>query len=266
MSTILDEICAYKRHELKLIDSDERQQTIHNVENALTNGIYPHYSIVEALQKSSTGIIAEFKRKSPSLGWIKENLMPEDVVPQYAENGAAALSILTDERYFGGKLEFIRRMRPLVNIPILRKDFMVDEYQVFEAKNVGADVILLIAACLTKKECQQLAYRAMDLDMDVLLEVHEEKELEYICEGVSIVGINNRNLHIFNTDVKTSFELSSKIPEEYTKISESGLKSVDDLHLLRDAGFNGFLMGERFMKEDYPAKALGEFIKQLQKF
>ncbi len=264
MSTILEEICNRKRHDL--ITAKEKltpRDLFREVDELMENGGGVHYSFKDSLRQSKTGIIAEFKRKSPSLGWIKEELEPKDVIPGYQENGATAISILTDEPYFGGRLEYIQQMRPDIHIPILRKEFIVDEYQIFEAKKVSADAILLIAACLTKDECRLFATRGKELDMDVLLEVHEEKELEYLCDGVTVAGVNNRNLHLFQTDIQTSFQLAHLIPDEYVKISESGLKNVEDLRLLRQVGYQGFLMGERFMKQDNPAQALGEFIQQL---
>lgn len=264
MATILEEICLRKRHDLNLIDTEVKAGTLRYVDRIMSEGLMPHRSLPEALLNSPTGIIAEFKRKSPSLGWIKPDLSPRDVVPGYVSVGATALSILTDEPYFGGCKEFIEEMRPLVDIPILRKDFIIDEYQVFEAKQIGADVILLIAACLDKRQCRSLAARARDLDMDVLLEVHNESELEYICDGVTVVGVNNRDLHVFKTDINTSVRLAQFIPDEYVKISESGLKTVGDLKMLRSVGYRGFLMGERFMKQELPAAALEQFINQLE--
>ena len=264
MGTILEEITERKKRDLSRIKDAVTPHSLYKeVELMMETGNYTQHSLVSALEKSATGIISEFKRKSPSLGWIKEQMEPEDVVPGYIENGATALSILTDNPYFGGKLEFITRMRPLANIPILRKDFIVDEYQVFESRKAGADVILLIAACLSKQECKTLARHAKELDLEVLLEIHEERELEYLCEGISVVGVNNRNLHTFKTDIRTSFLLEKLIPKDYIRISESGLHTPEDIHLLRAAGFKGFLMGERFMKTDNPAQALGEFIQAL---
>lgn len=264
MGTILEEITGRKRKDLTCIKEVCTPHDLYKrVEEIMETGHYTQHSLTSALNKSATGIISEFKRKSPSLGWIKEEAQPEDIIPGYTENGASALSVLTDEPYFGGKPEFVTRARALADIPILRKDFIIDEYQVFESRNIGADVILLIAACLSKEECQLLARRAKELDLEVLLEVHEERELEYICDGVSAVGVNNRNLHTFKTDITTSFQLERLIPNEFVKISESGLHHAEDIRLLRTAGFRGFLMGERFMKSYNPAKALGELIQAL---
>jgi indole-3-glycerol phosphate synthase len=261
--TILEEICARKRRDLEDVKEVRPARELYaEVEHLMDND--PHRSFADALKHSDTGIIAEFKRKSPSLGWIHEDLQPEDVVPGYVKGGATALSILTDEPYFGGNISFVERMRPQVDIPILRKDFTIDEYQIFEAKAAGADAILLIAACLKKDECHQFAATARQLNIDVLLEIHEERELDYIGPDVTVVGVNNRNLHVFKTDLQTSFLLSGKIPDEFVRISESGIKTVEDLRLLRAAGYQGFLMGERFMKNGDPAKALQDFIKALK--
>ena len=165
-------------------------------------------SLKRALAESATGIIAEFKRKSPSKGWIHADAVPEEVVPAYAAAGAAALSILTDEQYFGGSLDFIRRVRPLVDIPILRKDFIIDPYQLYEAREAGADAVLLIAACLSREACAALLAEAHRLGLEVLLEVHSPEELDYITPDVDVVGVNNRHLGSFVTDVQTSFEMA----------------------------------------------------------
>ncbi len=264
MTNILEEICNQKRYDIIGIKQRIPASTLYKeVDTLMANGSIDHHSLTKALSASATGIIAEFKRKSPSLGWIRQELQPKDVVPNYQANGATAISILTDKPYFGGSLDYIAQMRPIINIPILRKDFILDEYQVFEAKKVGADAILLIAACLTIKDCRQLAYKAKELEMDVLLEIHEERDLDYICDGVTVIGVNNRDLKIFKSDIQTSLRLVGRIPDEYIKISESGLKTTSDLRLLRKAGFQGFLMGEHFMKHPQPAKALEELIQEL---
>ena len=265
MATILEEITARKRHDLQAVmENVPAHELYHRVERLMEDGS-PHRSLAEALRKSPTGIIAEFKRKSPSKGWIHREARPEDVVPAYARAGAAGLSILTDEPYFGGCNAFVETVRPLVEQPILRKDFTIDEYQVFEAKSIGADAILLIAACLTPAECRLLGRRAKELELDVLLEIHEEREVDYLdTEYVTIAGVNNRNLHSFRTDINTSFRLSALIPDNFVRISESGLSRADDLRLLRTAGYEGFLMGEQFMKAEQPARALQQLIQELE--
>jgi indole-3-glycerol phosphate synthase len=212
---------------------------------------------------SAHGIIAEFKRKSPSKGWIHPDVEPEDVVPRYAEAGAAALSILTDTEFFGGCREFIKRVRPMVQTPILRKDFIIDEYQIFQAKEIGADAVLLIAACLSKNECESLISTAHNLGMEVLLEMHSKSELDYATLGADMLGINNRNLGTFVTDVNNSFKMAELLPKDKLKVSESGISNPETIRQLRAAGFRGFLIGETFMKESNPGAALENFIKNI---
>ena len=176
-------------------------------------------SLKQALLASETGIIAEFKRKSPSKGWIHADAFPEEVVPAYAKAGAAALSVLTDEQYFGGSLDFIRRVRPLVDIPILRKDFIIDPYQLYQAREAGADAVLLIAACLRREDCAALLAEAHRLGLEVLLEVHSPEELDYITPDVDVVGVNNRHLGSFVTDVQTSFDMAPQLLAARRRIS-----------------------------------------------
>ena len=233
-------------------------------------------SLKQALLASETGIIAEFKRKSPSKGWIHADARPEAVVPAYAAAGAAALSILTDETYFGGTLEFIRRVRPLVDLPILRKDFIIDPVQLVEARQAGADAVLLIAACLSREDCAALTAEAHRLGLEVLLEIHSPEELDYITPDIDVVGVNNRHLGSFVTDVRASFELAPRLEEirrssrrmtegesRPVLISESGISDPGTVKKLREAGFRGFLMGETFMKQPDPGAALAEFIQAL---
>lgn len=263
MSTILEEICARKRHDLISAKEAIPPRELYRKVEALMDTTPEGPSLRQALADSPTGIIAEFKRKSPSKGWIKEDGRPDVIPASYEKAGATALSILTDEPYFGGCMDFVRTARPMVSIPILRKDFMVDEYQVFEAKEIGANAILLIAACLTKEECNTLARTARELGLDTLLEVHSEEELDYVSDYISVVGVNNRNLHVFKTDIQTSVSLAAKIPSDFVKISESGLKTPDDVKMLQMCGYQGFLMGECFMKTQDPGLALKEFIGAL---
>jgi indole-3-glycerol phosphate synthase len=212
---------------------------------------------------SPSGIISEFKKKSPSKGWINESAKVIEVTKGYSDNGASGISILTDNKYFGGCDEDLISAREYVNIPILRKDFIVDEYQIYESKAIGADVILLIAAALTKEQTLMFAKKAKELSLEVLLEVHNQDELSHLNDYIDIVGVNNRNLKTFEVDVNISIELSNYIPQQFVKISESGISSVDTVLKLREYGFKGFLMGENFMKEANPADALGNFIRRL---
>lgn len=221
-------------------------------------------SIRKALtDPDSTGIIAEFKRQSPSKGLINGTADVLKVTSAYAMNGAAALSVLTDNKFFGGSNADIINAR-INNIPILRKDFIIDEYQVTEARSIGADVILLIAACLSISEVKRLASFAKKLQLEVLLEIHNEEELGHICDECDIVGVNNRNLKDFTVDIERSIELSGKIPSRKVKISESGIADTDTIHKLRSSGFRGFLIGENFMKQEDPTVAFASFINQLK--
>ena len=229
-------------------------------------------SLKQALLDSPTGIIAEFKRKSPSKGWIHADARPEAVVPAYAAAGAAALSILTDESYFGGSLDYIRQVRPLVDLPILRKDFIIDPYQLYQAAEAGADAVLLIAACLSRADCAALTAEAHRLGLEVLLEIHDAAELDYVSPEVDVVGVNNRHLGSFVTDVQTSFGLAPLLSQPSTTptqatgtvfVSESGIGDPETVRKLRAAGFRGFLMGEHFMKNPDPGAALADFIRAI---
>ena len=218
-------------------------------------------SLREALLQSETGIIAEFKRRSPSKGWIKEEGMADVIPLAYQQNGAAALSILTDEHYFGGSDDFIRMARQSgVTLPILYKNFVIDEAQLYAAALCGASAVLLIAACLTKAQCKSLMDKAHTLGLEVLLEMHAEHELEYAELQPDLCGINNRNLGSFVTDVENSFRLAEFLPKDAVKVSESGISNPATVRALRSAGFRGFLIGENFMKTPDPGQALREFI------
>ncbi len=216
------------------------------------------------LRPEKTGIIAEFKKRSPSKGIINNCSFTGEVVTAYEKYGASAVSVLTDEEFFGGSLDHLAEAASLIHIPVLRKDFMIDEYQLAEAKAYGADVILLIAACLTIEEVKNLSFAAKRLQLDVLLEIHDESDLKHICDDVDVVGINNRNLKTFAVDINNSIELCKKIPSQKIKISESGLDNVETILHLKQNGFSGFLMGEKFMKESNPGKAFGEFVNELK--
>ena len=261
MKDILSEIVANKRFEIDLqqraIDEDVMKDHLAVLQ--------PCHSLREALQTSSTGIIAEFKRRSPSKGWIKQNARPEDIVPAYEQAGATALSILTDEKFFGGSLADIKAVRQQVKIPILRKDFIVDEYQLYQSKMIGADAILLIAAALQPEVCSQLLQKAHELKMEVLLEIHDESELGYITPDVDVVGVNNRHLGSFFTDVQNSFRLAEQMPQGTLCISESGISETDTVRRLQQIGYKGFLIGETFMKCENPAEKLGQYIQNLKK-
>ncbi|MBR4368513.1 MAG: indole-3-glycerol-phosphate synthase [Prevotella sp.] len=256
MQDILQEIIAHKQQELGQLKAKKP-------------------SLKDALLNSESGIIAEFKRRSPSKGWIKEEGRADIIPLSYQQNGAAALSILTDEHYFGGSDDFIRIARQSgVTLPVLYKNFVIDEAQLYAAALCGASAVLLIAACLTKERCKQLLHLAHELGLEVLLEMHAEKELEYAELQPDLYGINNRNLGSFVTDVENSFRLAEKLraatasSDSSTKgpvlVSESGISNPDTVRALRQAGFRGFLMGEHFMKTSDPGQALNDFIAQLR--
>jgi len=224
----------------------------------------PKPSLREALLQSKTGIIAEFKRKSPSKGWIKEDGQADIIPLSYQQNGAAAISILTDEHYFGGHDDFIRVARQSgVTIPILYKNFVIDEYQLYEAALCGASAVLLIAACLTIERCAELMHTAHNLGLEVLLEMHDEAELKYAELKPDLCGINNRNLGSFVTDVQNSFRMAELLPKDAVKVSESGISNPDTVRALRQAGFRGFLIGENFMKTSDPGLALQQFVSKI---
>ena len=257
MQDILKEIVAHKHVELEQLCAKKP-------------------SLREALLQSETGIIAEFKRRSPSKGWIKEEGRADIIPLSYQQNGAAALSILTDEHYFGGCDDFIRQARQSgVTLPILYKNFVIDEAQLYAAALCGASAVLLIAACLTKQECQVLLNKAHELGLEVLLEMHSEQELEYATLGPDLCGINNRNLGSFVTDVENSFRLAERLSSicgcatatnsSPVLVSESGISNPDTVKALRQAGFRGFLIGENFMKTADPGQALNEFIQSIVK-
>lgn len=215
------------------------------------------------LDPARTGIIAEFKRKSPSKGIINDRVAVEEVTRAYAQHGASGISVLTDHEFFGGSLDDL--LAATINeVPLLRKDFMIDEYQLIEAKAYGAEVILLIAACLTPVEVKTMAGVAKGLGLEVLLEIHNEEELGHICEAVDLVGVNNRNLKTFTVSIDTSLALINKIPQEKPAVAESGISDVDTIVTLRQAGFSGFLIGENFMKQASPSIAFADFVNQLK--
>ena len=215
------------------------------------------------LRKDKTGIIAEFKRRSPSKGIINNSSFTGDVTKDYVKYGASAVSVLTDEEFFGGSL--IDLLEARINmIPLLRKDFIIDEYQIVESRSYGADIILLIAACLSKKEVKKFSAFAKNVGLNVLLEIHNENELGHICDDVDVVGINNRDLKSFKVDLNHSIALCKKVPADKIKISESGIDDVKTIQHLKENGFSGFLIGEKFMKEKNPGKAFADFVNELK--
>lgn len=259
---ILEKIVAAKRKEV------EKHKPLSSMERFRNEGFFweiANRSLKQSLlAEGSTGIIAEFKRKSPSKGWFKtKELEVERVIKEYNSKGAAGISVLTDEEFFGGDLDDLIQAKVITDIPVLRKDFIIDEWQIAEAKAFGADVILLIAACLSPDEVKQLALFAKTIGLEVLLEIHNEEELAHICDEVDMIGINNRNLKTFEVDINTSLNLIRHIPKDKPTVAESGISDVETIIQLKNAGFKGFLIGETFMKEADPGKAFADFVNRL---
>ena len=257
---ILDKIVAYKAVEVK-----ERKAVV-SIDELTNMAMYsrPTLSLRRFLDDpAKTGIIAEFKRKSPSKGIINDTADVKKVTSAYSLYGASGLSVLTDNSFFGGTTADLEAARSN-NTPILRKDFMIDEYQFYEAKAMGADVVLLIAACLTSASVKAFAQLAKSLQMEVLLEIHNEEELAHICDEVDFVGVNNRNLKTFSVDINTSLQLFPHIPADKPAIAESGISNVDTIVTLKQAGFKGFLIGENFMKQPDPTIAFADFVTELK--
>lgn len=282
---ILSEITDHKRIEVELQkQAVSPEQLREQVRDLMENSPAPRRSMKRALASSPAGIIAEFKRRSPSKGWIYKTAKADEIPAAYEAAGASAISILTDAKFFGGSLRDIRTARPLVDIPILRKDFIIDEYQLLQARIAGADAVLLIAACLTQEECADLTARAHALGLEVLLEIHSPRELAYISKDVDMVGVNNRNLGTFVTDVENSFRIAGQLRQTIAGVrnipnaqgssdtprnlpllvSESGISHPETICRLRTAGFRGFLIGETFMKTPQPGDALKGFIQGIE--
>ena len=221
-------------------------------------------SLAQNLKASNTGIIAEHKRRSPSKSVINQGLNVQDVASGYENAGVCGMSVLTDVKYFGGAIDDLLLARASCNLPLLRKEFIIDEYQILEAKAYGADVILLIAAILTRAEIKQFSELAKSLNLDVLLEVHNEEELhKSIMPSLDMLGVNNRNLKTFEVSLDTSKQLSQLIPNDFVKVSESGISSVEAIKELQPFGYKGFLIGENFMKTGNPGESAAKFIKEL---
>lgn len=258
--TILETIVEHKKLEVA-------QQKMKVPIGILEQSVYfsrPTVSLkANLLDITKTGIIAEYKRKSPSKGIINDLSTVEEVAKAYSANGAAAVSVLTDENFFWGHLNDLKQAVHLP-IPVLRKDFMIEDYQIYEAKANGASVILLIAACLTPIEVRRMAVLAHQLGLEVLLEIHGVDELDHICSEVDFVGVNNRNLKSFEVSMDHSLELKSKIPNHIPAIAESGIDHPDTILSLQNAGFSGFLIGERFMRESSPGIAFANFVQTLK--
>ena len=257
---ILEKIVRAKQKELDLkkklipISELERSPLFERQQNSLKKN----------LAASTSGIIAEHKRRSPSKPLINNSLSVEDVIKGYSHAGVSGISVLTDGQFFGGSLDDLIMARAATETPLLRKEFIIDEYQLYEAKANGADVILLIAAILTKEQIEQFSQRANTLNLEVLLEVHDEEELKRsLIPNIDMIGVNNRDLKTFQVSIETSKKLAAMIPQEYIKVSESGINDPKKILELKDFGYQGFLIGEHFMKSDDPGASAGLFIKNL---
>ncbi|WP_447637382.1 indole-3-glycerol phosphate synthase TrpC [Flavobacterium microcysteis] len=258
--TILDKIINDKKREVVL------KKSIVSVKQLENSDLFerPTISLSKSI-RNTTGIIAEHKRRSPSKATINNAFSIEHVATGYENGGAAAISVLTDAKYFGGSIEDLQLARASVSLPILRKEFIVDPYQILEAKSQGADAILLIAAVLTREEIRELSNFAQSLSLEVLLEIHDQEELDKsLMQSLDLIGVNNRNLKSFEVDLANSFGLSETIPDDFVKVSESGIQSPKDVHELKKFGFEGFLIGENFMKTDNPGQSLKDFIAAIQ--
>lgn len=258
---VLDEIIAYKRIE---VVGKKASTSVNSLESSkYFKRQMP--SFYNALIKDGPSIIGEFKRKSPSKGIINIHSEIEDVALGYEEAGVAAISVLTDTEYFGGENQDLLKVAAITKMPILRKEFIIDEYQVIESKSIGASAILLIASVLTKEEVQNLSSIAKGIGLEVLFEIHDEKDLEKLDDNIRIIGVNNRNLKTFEISIENSMKLLSFLPDDCIKVAESGFKSTRDVNVLFALGYNAFLIGENFMKSEDPGKAAKGFINDLIK-
>jgi len=258
--TILEKIIETKKNELEIVKKTISIEELKKLPNFERKSI----SLVERLKNSSHGIIAEHKRKSPSKSIINDSISINEIITGYNNANVCGISVLTDKDYFGGSLNDLRNARKLTNIPILRKEFIIDEYQIIEAKANGADVILLIAACLEKDQIKSFSSLAKEIGLEVLIEIHDENELKKcLTNTIDIIGVNNRNLKTFEVDINTSIKLSNMIPKKFTKISESGISNYNEIIKLRKYGFKGFLIGELFMKNNNPGKEVLNLIQNI---
>ena len=257
MGSYLDKIMATKA---ECVAAAKRKVSLADVKSICADA-HPTLPFAQSI-RNRNGIIAEFKRQSPSKGVIHGNIWPRDVVPYYEEAGVSAVSVLTDQMFFGGIIDDVREASSMLNIPVLRKEFINDPYQVYEARANGASAMLLIAAVLDRSQAEDLAGLASELGLEVLMELHNEDEFGYIVPGVTVAGINNRDLRTFVVDLQHSIRMAHLLPDNLPKISESGIRTIDDMMMLREGGFDGFLIGENFMKNTQPGPSCIEFCKQ----
>ena len=258
---ILDKIVRDKKLEVDKLSSNSSIKELENSSLFSRQCI----SLKDSILKSSGGIICEFKRRSPSNNNINYKSNISEVVKGYQKAGAAGLSILTNKQYFDGDIQDILEIRDITSIPILRKEFIISEYQIIEAKSIGSDAILLIASILSKEEIKNYSSLAKNIGLEVLFEIHDAEELEKISgENIDIIGVNNRNLDTLEIDLQNSVDLYNKIPNSFVKISESGISEVESILKLREVGYQGFLIGEKFMRTDNPFESAYNFIKKVK--
>ncbi len=258
---ILDKIVRDKKLEVDKLSSNS------SIKELESSSLFSRQciSLKDSILKSTGGIICEFKRRSPSNNNINYKSNISEVIKGYQKAGAAGLSILTDKQYFDGDIQDILEIRDISSIPILRKEFIISEYQIIEAKSIGSDAILLIASILSKEEIKNYSSLAKDIGLEVLFEIHNAEELEKMSgDNIDIIGVNNRNLDTLEIDLQNSVNLYSKIPNSFVKISESGISKVESILKLREVGYQGFLIGENFMKTDDPFKSANNFIKEVE--
>jgi indole-3-glycerol phosphate synthase len=257
---ILQKIVAEKRADLSLLKKDEPLEILMRKEPI--RSAVPRF--IDNLSKYGPSIIAEFKRRSPSKGDINLNASVEETILAYSIAGASAISVLTDKHFGGSTLDF-RKAAAISPLPLLRKDFIVDVYQIYESKMIGASAILLIASVLEKEQLKDFYQLATEQNLDVLFEIHNSQELDKLPEDARLIGINNRNLETFKVDIQNSITLFEKLPKNCVKISESGISEPETIKTLFDCGFDAFLMGEQFMKSEQPAHTVEEFFSNLKK-
>lgn len=257
MNDILTKIVAKKKERLEEL---KRQKSLATLKSEVVPSPEPH-RFIAALQRDAINIIAEIKRRSPSKGIIRENFDAESIAANYTDYGAACISVLTEEDFFDGSLEYLCAVRVVTGLPLLRKDFIFDEYQIYEAVQAGADAILLIAAMLEGNQFNDLMQTAYGLGLDVLVEIHDMEEAENVLPyDVRLLGVNNRNLRTFETTLDTSLHIASELPKHLTLVSESGIRTRADIDVLRAAGFHAFLIGEELMRSEHEGKALQPLI------
>ncbi len=257
ISSILKDILDNKRVEVK---AQKERVPLSELKKAVASGLPDTISFIKVLEAKGVSIIAEVKKASPSKGVIREDFNAIKIARIYDENSASAISVITDEKFFQGSLEYLRSIRKITSLPILRKDFIVDQYQIYESRLAGADAILLIVGALSARNLKDFLVLTASLDMDALVEVHSEEELEAAIEaGSAIIGINNRDLNTFTTDLRTTERLAAKVPPSTVIVSESGINTFVDIRMLKLCGVDGFLIGEALMREKDIGKKLREF-------